>query len=224
MSVVIIGGTKGGPGKTTIAVNVSAHAANKGKEVLLLDCDPQATTTKWKRTRDGNNENLAKFVSVQKVGDDIVDDILELKNKFDHIIIDAGGYDSTELRSAVTIADKWYAPVIPSACDIWALNDVYKILKLANQFRKEKLHINILFNQVNPNPKVPMLEFAKKSITEFESTNKEGAFRVLEKWIHHRVAYVYSIVEGKCVSELEGKDPKAISEMDWLYKEIFGGN
>ncbi len=36
---------KGGSGKTTSAVNISAALAHRGKEVLVIDADPQAHTT-----------------------------------------------------------------------------------------------------------------------------------------------------------------------------------
>lgn len=48
--VIVVAGQKGGPGKTTTAMNLAATFAEIGHSVLMVDIDPQGSAADWAET------------------------------------------------------------------------------------------------------------------------------------------------------------------------------
>lgn len=69
--IVSISNQKGGVGKTTTAVNISAAVATLGKRVLLIDADPQAnaTTGVGIEAKDDGNTIYEVLVTEKKIGE-----------------------------------------------------------------------------------------------------------------------------------------------------------
>lgn len=127
--IILVGGEKGGSGKSCLAQNLAVYLQAKNRDILLLDADPQGTTSDWIKERD-KNEHVPNIPAVQVSGN-IRQILLDLSKRYQDIVIDAGGQDSEALRSAMTIATHMLLPFRPKRRDLKTLVHVEKLIKLA---------------------------------------------------------------------------------------------
>jgi len=211
--IILIGGDKGGPGKTTIATNLAAMRTIKSQDLLLIYTDKQPTASYWCSLRE-DQQVEPRVASIQKFDKAVRTETLALKAKYEDIIIDAGGRDSPELRSALLVAEKAIFPLRPSQFDLWTLGRMNTLVETAQEFN-ETLKAFIVINQASPNPAVKEVEEAKELIQEF--TN----LKLLRTYLCERIAFRRAAIQGKAVTEYKPEDNKAIEEMVNLYEEIF---
>lgn len=211
--ILLIGGEKGGTGKTTIATNLAVLRINAIKDLLLIDTDKQPTASYWCSIRE-DNEVMPRIASIQKFDKSIRTEIQSLKTKYADIIIDAGGKDSIELRGALLVADIVVFPLRPSQFDLWTLARINQLVDVALEIN-ENLKTYIVLNQTPTNPGAKEAEEAKKLIGDFDNLT------LLNTMISERIAFRRSAVSGMGVSEYKPEDIKAIDEMKRLYEEIY---
>lgn len=97
--IVLIGGEKGGAGKSTLATNLAAYlVAQEDKDVMLLDCDRQGSATKWIGRR--NEAGYKEIFSAQKLGD-VYKTAIDMGKRYEHVIIHPGS-----LRSGIHDMDR----------------------------------------------------------------------------------------------------------------------
>ncbi len=73
MRKIAIINQKGGSGKTTTAVNLAATLAEKKRKVLLIDLDPQASTTSWFGKKTTDKQLFDLFVGKADIHDAIIE-------------------------------------------------------------------------------------------------------------------------------------------------------
>ncbi|ALR07876.1 AAA family ATPase (plasmid) [Xylella fastidiosa] len=202
--------TKGGVGKTTMAVHLATYLATS-EPTLLIDGDPQetaATWAAWRRDNDAVKGRPSPTTTCLR-GKAIFDEGKQLSRGFVHTVVDAGGRDAPGLRNALLLANLAIVPVGASGFDAAAMTDLLEIVDLARDYNPE-LRVKILLTRIDPRTK------DAKEMLEFLQENK---LNVLNARICERVAFRRATSEGCTVEEI-GKDSQAVAETVAFYQEV----
>ncbi|WP_298637027.1 division plane positioning ATPase MipZ [uncultured Umboniibacter sp.] len=208
--VCTFGINKGGTGKSTLSFNFAIACASRGFDVLLIDADPQSSAAKWIAYREAELHDPTVHC-IQKTGN-IVQTVRDLKQRYELVVIDTGGRDSKELRTAALCSDVLVSPIQPSQSDLDAAiyhNEMIAEVKTIN----EKLDCYAILSVCSPH-RLSVLhkeskEFVKECLSEFS---------LLHSRTINRDAYRRSISSGQSV--IEGRDPSAKAEIEALTDEL----
>jgi chromosome partitioning protein len=207
--IILIGSQKGGPGKTTIAVNLAVEFARQGKDVCLVDADPQRSTARWHSDREEQGHQPA-IACVEKLGS-IHQTLQDLATRYDVVVVDVAGKDSKEMRTGMTSADKFLVVVRPSQLDLDTLPHMSEVIEQALDLNPD-LDVRGLITQAPSNPAITERTDAGEYLADYPR------IKPLETVIHERKAYRDVIGEGLGV--VEWNNPKARIEIQELAAEL----
>ena len=208
--IILIGGEKGGSGKSTTATNLAVFLKIEGFDVMLLDADKQATSTKWVGRR--NDAGYPEIHSAQKLGD-IYKAAIDLGSRYQFVIIDAGGRDSRELRTGMVAADVLYIPIKASQADLETLPVVDELVSLSRGMNPG-LKVRTLLCMAPTNERIKEVEDAQALLTDFPELPLSGCI------IRERKIYRDALLLGKGVVEMKNGDARG--EIQLLGQEILG--
>lgn len=208
---VLIGGEKGGAGKSTEATNLAVYLAYEGVDVVLLDADPQGTSARFVERRNEYNSSLPAVHCVQRSGD-ISATVKDLIRRYQVVIIDAGGRDSKELRSAMAVADLFITPIRASQADLETLPHVNELISLA-RLLNSNLEAYALLSMAPSNPMIKEVAEAQEMISKFDQ------LKLANSIIRDRKVYRDALAEGRGVVEMNNSQAKA--EIQLLGQEFF---
>ena len=149
--VIAISNQKGGVGKTTTAINLSACLAEKGKKVLVVDIDPQGNATSGLGVEKEDIENTVYDILVnytpiwETITPSVVENLSVIPSERGlagaEIIIDCPPSLSTLTVNAMTTAD---SVLVPIQCEYYALEGLSELtytIELVRNRLNEKLEI-----------------------------------------------------------------------------------
>ncbi|WP_311950102.1 ParA family partition ATPase [Halomonas piscis] len=196
---------KGGVGKTTLSVNIAAALARTGKRVLLIDADPQGSALDWAAAREG--DPLFAVVGLPKPS--IHKELALVGEGYDVVVIDGPPRVTDLARSAIMASDIVLIPVQPSPYDIWAADEVVKLIQEASVF-KENLKSVFVINRKIANTAIG--RDVREALEAYD-------LPTLEASIVQRVAFAEAAAVGKAIYE-QDRDGVASQEIEAVVNEL----
>lgn len=206
--IVAIAGTKGGVGKSTLAIGLAVESHEAGINTLLLDADSsQGTCLRWAALAQSREVPVPR---VARAAERYYRDP-DLGADFDRVIIDCPPRLGAGLKGAFAVADLVIIPCRPSVADAWGLADTLALLAEAWKVRP-KLRAVVLLAGVKS--RTTMAKSAREEFAVFK-------LPIMATEVRDRADY-QGVLGGGLTLRRHAPRGEAAREMRELFDEVNG--
>ena len=144
MRSILVANPNGGSGKTTLATNIAAYFALRGRNVALVDYDPQASSLDWLEARPESRPLIR--------GIDAAQGRARIPRDTEVAILDVpAGIRGKQLSEIIRKAETIVVPVIPSPVDMRAASRFYAELVQIRPLTAKQVKVITVANRVREN-------------------------------------------------------------------------
>jgi chromosome partitioning protein len=188
--IITVGQRKGGVGKTTLAISIAAELQRRGKEVALIDADPQRSACQW-----AVPGNLHFPVYELTLGDQSVlnwvRDIRQVAQRHNYLVVDTAPSERA-LGASIAVSSLVIIPCTPSGLDLEATTGTLEIIDKVRNHRQGDPPLILVPNRVDART----LE-GKQLLDELTGFNEP-----VSPTIGSRSAFVRAFSAGRSVAEM----------------------
>lgn len=211
--ITLVGGNKGGSGKTTTAVNIAIALALRGVDVCLVNADPQRTAAKHHAEREA--AGIEPAITLIEKFDNLTQTLRALNEKYPHVIVDVAGRNSREFITGGVVAHQIIAPLQCSQPDLDTLIELEQQIEAMRDLNPD-LKVFCLQSMATTNPVLRGNE--RKEFLDY--LEEFPTIESLQSVICFRKIYRDCMSNGTGVMETNNEAAKA--EVEHLMKEVFG--
>lgn len=153
MQRIVVLNPKGGSGKTTIAINLASYFASRQQSPVLMDFDPQGSSTRWAKKRQPTQPPVHIIAAADPANSRMTRAFaLRIPPAATHVIVDTpAALHANELPDMTRTAHKILVPVLPSDIDIHAASRCIRDLLIVAKIKREENRIGVIANRVRRN-------------------------------------------------------------------------
>lgn len=222
--VYVVANSKGGAGKTTTAINMVIARALAGMTVALINGDAQRTANIAMGNRAAAGIEPTISCMHYPNGPELRAQVAHQSKIYDEIWIDCGGQDSPAMRAAFMLADVILIPFQPRSFDVWAMEDVSKLIVEARSMR-DGLRVYAFLNQADAGDKatdnIEAAEYVASLDPQAEIVFLDAPLR-RRKSFSNAGGYGLSVLEPMPKDMKKPLDKKAIDELNALISAVIG--
>ena len=205
MRTICVIAHKGGTGKTPLCLHLAVLASEQGRAVTIIDIDPQASATAWKRRRHNDTPDVLRHEA-----GDLPGLLAELeRQRKDLVLLDTAPHSSHDAAAAAELADLVLIVSRPAILDLEAIGESVKIVK------QQGCRSAIILNACPP----PHRGGETAIVREAREALGVYGLPVSPVSVSQRAAFSHALIDGHAVTEYENSG-KAATEIRSLYDWI----
>ncbi|HEY4310846.1 MAG TPA: division plane positioning ATPase MipZ [Pirellulales bacterium] len=206
MKTLLFANTKGGVGKSTLAVHLAVWLFDRGAKVALLDVDRQSSASQWIAEAEPK-------ITVKNAGtpEDVVADVQSLAQSHDFVVADGPGGLNDSSRTLLILADLAIFPTTPSVLDLRSVAEATELLKYAQALNGGKVQGRLVLNRMKTRCRISR---------ELADAAPSLGLSVAKSNIRDLQPYCDAAQQGTVVTRMGYKAKDAATELTQLFVEL----
>lgn len=204
--MIVFANTKGGVGKSTLAVHLAVWLHDRGAKVALLDCDKQHSSSQWIAEAEPRIT-----LAVANTPEEVASLAKSLHGSHDFVVGDGpGGLDDLS-RTLLILTDLALFPISPSILDLRSVAQATTILKYAQSINGGRPEGRLVLNKMKKRGAISR---------ELRTAAPELGLVVTKSVVRDLEVYRDAAQQGTVVTRMKSRARDAAAELTQLFVEV----